>query len=791
MENGKGEHRFILSNQVPRLKKRINIFIQRSDGRIHEASISDIDFDKQCVVVEWIENGETKGKSIEFPYVFELNPDLKPIVNSHDVLNRATSNGNDVGDHNNHVVSDSESDDGVMVNIPPSDDAIEEETDAFIPQAPEVAPVNAPSVSGLPGGQGSLRRPNSAKFARPAVPPPRNKLPSSTSDVNGTESKATVRVPNATAPKGSRATTHGAGVRPSQDSARDRKSEVSPRPSLPGNSAARMSNCTRQIKKLEQSRNERRLRLEEAKQEKQKQMNADPGNPNWHFLAMIRDYRVTLDFSPLALGDAVHDKQINVCIRKRPLNKKEEAKKEVDVITCPSKDTIIMHECKTKVDLTKYLENQSFRFDYAFDDDATNEMVYKFSAQPLIQTIFDGGMATCFAYGQTGSGKTHTMGGNFNGKNQDVGTGIYALAARDIFRFLQKPKYKKDGLLVRASFFEIYSGKVFDLLNKKKKLRILEDGEAQVVVCDLQEREVKSVEDVMGLIQAGNLVRTSGQTAANQHSSRSHAVFQITLRLKSGQVHGKFSFIDLAGNERGVDTMSTNRQTRLEGAEINKSLLALKECIRALARRGAHLPFRASKLTQVLRDSFIGQNSKTCMIAMISPGLGCSEHSLNTLRYANRVKELDGSGSREEPRMPSIPGSEDYSMHDTMSSVASDMASIHVSEEHGDDDGNRVQLETINALREAEDDVLEAQRLVVDFQEEFYKKMQSLNAQTNEVDYDVDEYAEQMGQTLEDFDEVFTPLMAEFRKKFGRFREELTKEEEYSRALSTKDAGKA
>ena len=135
------------------------------------------------------------------------------------------------------VVSDSESDDGVMVNIPPSDDAIEEETDAFIPQAPEVAPVNAPSVSGLPGGQGSLRRPNSAKFARPAVPPPRNKLPSSTSDVNGTESKATVRVPNATAPKGSRATTHGAGVRPSQDSARDRKSEVSPRPSLPGNSA--------------------------------------------------------------------------------------------------------------------------------------------------------------------------------------------------------------------------------------------------------------------------------------------------------------------------------------------------------------------------------------------------------------------------------------------------------------------------------------------------------------------------------------------------------------------------
>jgi kinesin family member 2/24 len=278
----------------------------------------------------------------------------------------------------------------------------------------------------------------------------------------------------------------------------------------------------------------------------------------------------------------------------------EEAKREVDVISVPAKDTMIMHECKTKVDLTKYLENQNFRFDYAFDEDATNEVVYKFTAQPLIQTIFDGGMATCFAYGQTGSGKTHTMGGNFTGKNQDCSTGIYALAARDIFKLTQKPKYKKENFSVRASFFEIYSGKVFDLLNKKKKLRILENGDAEVVVCDLQEREVKSVEDVLHLIQVGNAVRTSGQTAANQHSSRSHAVFQIVLRLKSaGQLHGKFSFIDLAGNERGVDTMSTNRQTRLEGAEINKSLLALKECIRALARRGAHLPFRASKLTQV------------------------------------------------------------------------------------------------------------------------------------------------------------------------------------------------
>lgn len=157
----------------------------------------------------------------------------------------------------------------------------------------------------------------------------------------------------------------------------------------------------------------------------------------------------------------------------------------------------------------------------------------------------------------------------------------------------------------------------------------------------LTEKVVDSVDEVLKIIQHGNVTRTSGQTSANSNSSRSHAVFQIVLRpTGTTRIHGKFSFIDLAGNERGADTSSANRQTRMEGAEINKSLLALKECIRALGKQNAHLPFRVSKLTQVLRDSFIGEKSKTCMIAMISPGLSSCEHTLNTLRYANRVKEL-------------------------------------------------------------------------------------------------------------------------------------------------------
>lgn len=137
-----------------------------------------------------------------------------------------------------------------------------------------------------------------------------------------------------------------------------------------------------------------------------------------------------------------------------------------------------------QVDLTKYLENQHFRFDYAFDDSCDNEKVYKYTAKPLVQTIFEGGMATCFAYGQTGSGKTHTMGGDFQvkkisclvvnfffqlivyfdlnlkGKTQDCSTGIYAKTARDVFKLLKSPKYRSLDLVVSASFFEIYSGKV-------------------------------------------------------------------------------------------------------------------------------------------------------------------------------------------------------------------------------------------------------------------------------------------------------------------------------------------
>ncbi|KAL8178806.1 UNVERIFIED_CONTAM: Kinesin-like protein kif2c [Gekko kuhli] len=213
------------------------------------------------------------------------------------------------------------------------------------------------------------------------------------------------------------------------------------------------------------------------------------------------------------------------------------------------------------------------------------------------------------------------------------------MKAQDVFLLQNQPRYKAQGLEVYVTFFEIYNGKLFDLLNKKAKLRVLEDGKQQVQVVGLQEIQVSCAEDVIRMIETGSACRTSGHTFANSSSSRSHACFQIILRRK-GKLYGKFSLVDLAGNERGADTSSADRQTRMEAAEINKSLLALKECIRALGQNKPHTPFRESKLTQVLRDSFIGSNSRTCMIAMISPGMSSCEYTLNTLRYADRVKEL-------------------------------------------------------------------------------------------------------------------------------------------------------
>ncbi|XP_016530404.1 kinesin-like protein KIF2A isoform X3 [Poecilia formosa] len=693
--------------------------IKRSDGRIHQAMVTSMNEDNESVTVEWIENGDTKGKEIDLESIFALNPDVAP--------------------------------------------------DEEIAPSPETPPPPTPT---------SVKVNKIAKNRR-TIAPTKNETPSKDNRAIPTRTRPLQpQQPDPAPPPPVQQPTQLQTQQQQQN-----ESSLMSRKEL-GQLSRRKSNCVKEVEKLQEKRERRRLQQQELREKRAQEV--DTTIPNYEIMYMIRDFRASLDYRPLTTADVIEEHRICVCVRKRPLNKKELTMKDLDVITIPSKDVVMVHEPKQKVDLTRYLENQTFRFDYAFDDSSSNEMVYRFTARPLVETIFERGMATCFAYGQTGSGKTHTMGGDFSGKNQDCSKGIYALAARDVFQMLKKANYKKLDLQVYATFFEIYSGKVFDLLNRKAKLRVLEDGKQQVQVVGLQEKEVKCTEDVLKLIEVGNSCRTSGQTSANAHSSRSHAVFQIILRRK-GKMHGKFSLIDLAGNERGADTSSADRQTRLEGAEINKSLLALKECIRALGRNKPHTPFRASKLTQVLRDSFIGENSRTCMIATISPGMTSCENTLNTLRYANRVKELTVDPNQVmEGGRPNIHTVNQLDILDeewlSISPQRDDLKLLCEQNEEEVSPQLFTFHEAVSQLVEMEEQVLEDHRAVFQESIRWLEDEKVLLEMTEEVDYDVESYATQLEQILDQKIDILTEL----RDKVKSFRSTLQEEEQASKQINPK-----
>ncbi|XP_011503871.1 PREDICTED: kinesin-like protein Klp10A [Ceratosolen solmsi marchali] len=712
---------------VCKIEAGSSVNIKRTDGRVHSAIVSGVNWDQHSVTVEWFEKGETKGKEVEIDAILSLNPELN------------------------------------FKNVPPSSQA-----SSHMLASTKSRHATKPSIP----VKSSVNKQVSRQTNRPT-----NIIPSSLNDNNDSLLNITGRRELENIPP---TPTTPAFPIPNSILHKQKQMQVQ---QIQDNGRNRRSNVVKEVERLKKNREERRQRQAELKEEKEALMNMDPGNPNWEFLAMIRDYQNSIEFHPLRELDIVEDHQITVCVRKRPLNKKELVRKEVDVISVPRKDQIVVHEPKAKVDLTKYLENQLFRFDYAFDESCTNEIVYKYTAKPLVSTIFDGGMATCFAYGQTGSGKTHTMGGDFNGKIQDCKRGIYAMVAKDVFKCLKMTKYRPLNLIISASFFEIYSGKVFDLLADKEKLRVLEDGKQQVQIVGLTEKVVENCEEVLKLIQHGNNARTSGQTSANTNSSRSHAVFQIIARVPgTHKVHGKFSLIDLAGNERGADTSSANRQTRMEGAEINKSLLALKECIRALGRKGTHLPFRASKLTQVLRDSFIGEKSKTCMIAMISPGMTSCEHSLNTLRYADRVKELavtdpteikssslDNEKSIQYDQIPNNSVLSDSDLAQLISlnegELSQDLFTFH---------------EAVSALQILEEEVLDTHKLVVDNTSKFLNNAHSIFSITHEVDYDQEDYA----QKWEEIMLKQRDMLNEALNQVNQFRKQLLQEEQISQKMT-------
>ncbi|SCU86560.1 LAMI_0D02652g1_1 [Lachancea mirantina] len=289
---------------------------------------------------------------------------------------------------------------------------------------------------------------------------------------------------------------------------------------------------------------------------------------------------------------------------------------------------------------------QKFVFDKVFGVNSTQLEIYEETTQPLLDAVLDGFNSTVFAYGATGCGKTYTVSGTPDHP------GLVFLTMQELFQRIESLQDSKRFEL-SASYLEIYNESIRDLLNPEmppKKLVLREDVNRRITVANLSHHPLTNVQEVMDLVVRGNLCRTTSATDANETSSRSHAVLQvhITQRNRTAEIteNHKFaalSIIDLAGSERASATK--NRGERLhEGANINRSLLALGNCINALCvqgRRGTgcHVPYRDSKLTRLLKFS-LGGNCKTVMIVCVSPSSSHYDETLNTLKYATRAKEI-------------------------------------------------------------------------------------------------------------------------------------------------------
>uniref|UniRef100_A0A8C5WVA6 Kinesin-like protein n=1 Tax=Laticauda laticaudata TaxID=8630 RepID=A0A8C5WVA6_LATLA len=284
---------------------------------------------------------------------------------------------------------------------------------------------------------------------------------------------------------------------------------------------------------------------------------------------------------------------------------------------------------------------KSYLFDVAFDFAATQEMVYRATTKGLIEGIISGYNATIFAYGPTGCGKTYTMLGT------DHEPGIYVQTLNDLFHAIEETSNDME-YEVSMSYLEIYNEMIRDLLNPSLGyLDLREDAKGFIQVAGITEVSTINAKEIMQLLMKGNKQRTQEPTAANRTSSRSHAVLQVTVRQKSRIKNimqevriGRLFMIDLAGSERASQTQNRGQRMK-EGAHINRSLLALGNCINALSDRTGvkYVNYRDSKLTRLLKDS-LGGNSRTVMIAHISPASSAFEESRSTLTYAERAKNI-------------------------------------------------------------------------------------------------------------------------------------------------------
>ncbi|XP_017026062.1 kinesin-like protein KIF21A isoform X2 [Drosophila kikkawai] len=318
--------------------------------------------------------------------------------------------------------------------------------------------------------------------------------------------------------------------------------------------------------------------------------------------------------------------------------------------------------------------DKAFTFDYVFDSNSNQCDIYAECVERLVESTLHGYNATVLAYGQTGSGKTYTMGTGFDLESElpeaSVSLGIIPRAVRHIFSGIERLESSCSSELtgeagsspphfsLAVQYIELYNEDVFDLLdpfNKNSNFKIHEDATGQITISGASIKPISQPQDALKYLQQGALARTTASTKMNDQSSRSHALFTIFVRRQrvlSSVINpaedndletltSKFHFVDLAGSERLKRTQATGDRAR-EGISINCGLLALGNCISALgdkSKRALHVPYRDSKLTRLLQDS-LGGNSKTLMIACVSPSDRDFMETLNTLKYANRARNI-------------------------------------------------------------------------------------------------------------------------------------------------------
>uniref|UniRef100_A0A8D2JFQ5 Kinesin-like protein n=1 Tax=Varanus komodoensis TaxID=61221 RepID=A0A8D2JFQ5_VARKO len=340
---------------------------------------------------------------------------------------------------------------------------------------------------------------------------------------------------------------------------------------------------------------------------------------------------------------------VKVIVRCRPLNERE---KQLGCKVVVNMDSA-RGQCFIQNPAATEDPPKQFTFDGAYFVNQNTEQIYNEIAYPLIEGVTEGYNGTIFAYGQTGSGKSFTMQGILDPPSQK---GIIPRAFEHLFESVQCAENSK--FLVRASYLEIYNEDIRDLLgpNTKQKLELKEHPEKGIYVKGLSLHTVHSIAQCERIMETGWRNRAVGYTLMNKDSSRSHSIFTINMEICVVDGRGqellraaKLNLVDLAGSERQSKTGAVGDRLK-EATKINLSLSALGNVISALADgRCKHVPYRDSKLTRVLQDS-LGGNTKTLMVACLSPADNNYDETLSTLRYAHRAKNI-----RNKPRINEDP----------------------------------------------------------------------------------------------------------------------------------------